>query len=107
VLERSAPRPSAVFAHNDLIAIGAMEALHEAGLGCPGDVSIVGYNDIPLTEHLVPPLTTVRMPTAEVGQVAADVLLRVIEGAGSSPVSISLEPQLIARASTAPPRSDG
>jgi LacI family transcriptional regulator len=104
VLARPGPRPTAVFAHNDLIAIGAMEALREAGLECPGDVSIVGYNDMPLTEHLAPPLTTVRMPTVEVGQVAADVVLRLIEGRGASPVSISLEPELIARDTTSPPR---
>lgn len=106
VLERSARPPTAVFAHNDLIAIGAMEALREAKLECPADVSIVGYNDMPLTEHLAPPLSTVRMPTVEVGQVAADVVVRLIEGRETSPVSISLEPQLVERASTSPPRSE-
>lgn len=105
VLARSGPPPTAVFAHNDLMAIGAMEAVHEAGLDCPDDVSIVGYNDMPLTEHLVPPLTTVRMPTVEVGRVAAEALLRLIEDRAAPPVSISLEPQLVARASTAPPPS--
>jgi len=105
VLERSEPPPTAVFAHNDLIAIGAMEALYEAKLECPADISIVGYNDMPLTEHLVPPLTTVRMPTVEVGQVAAEAVLGLIEDRGASPVSISLEPRLIARASSAPPRT--
>jgi LacI family transcriptional regulator len=106
-LERSDPTPTAVFAHNDILAIGAMEALRDANLECPGDVSIVGYNDMPLTEHLAPPLTTVRMPTGEVGQVAADVLLRLIEGREASPVSISLEPQLVERASTSPPPPGG
>ncbi|MFS8498665.1 MAG: LacI family DNA-binding transcriptional regulator [Micromonosporaceae bacterium] len=105
VLERSTPRPTAVFAHNDLIAIGAIEALHEAGLSCPGDVSVVGYNDMPLTEHLVPSLTTVRMPTVEVGRVAAETLLELIHDRDRAPVSITLEPQLVARASTAPPRA--
>ncbi|HLV59134.1 MAG TPA: LacI family DNA-binding transcriptional regulator [Natronosporangium sp.] len=104
VLQRSAQRPTAVFAHNDLIAIGAIEALHEAGLSCPEDVSVVGYNDMPLTEHLVPSLTTVRMPTVEVGRVAAETLLGLIRDRDQAPVSITLEPQLVARASTAPPR---
>jgi LacI family transcriptional regulator len=103
VLEQSVRPPTAVFAHNDLIAIGAMEALREAKLESPADVSIVGYNDMPLTEHLVPPLTTVRMPTVEVGQVAAEAMLGLIEDRGASPVSISLEPKLIERVSTAPP----
>lgn len=106
VLKRGTVPPTAVFAHNDFIAIGAMEVLREAGLECPRDVSIVGYNDMPLTEHLAPPLTTVRMPTVEVGQVAADVVLRIIEGRTASPVSISLEPQLIARHTTSPPGPD-
>jgi LacI family transcriptional regulator len=104
VLERSGRPPTAVFAHNDLIAIGAIEALQDANLRCPEDVSVIGYNDMPLTEHLAPPLTTVRMPTAEVGRVAAEAVLSLIEGrAPASPVSISLQPQLVERSSTAPP----
>lgn len=102
VLERGGDRPTAVFAHNDLTAIGAIEILHEAGLRCPQDVSVVGYNDMPLTEHLAPPLTTIRMPTAEVGRVAADTLLGLIEfHTPASPVSISLQPRLVVRGSTA------
>jgi LacI family transcriptional regulator, galactose operon repressor len=106
VLERSVERggepPTGVFAHNDLMAIGAMEALHDAGLRCPQDVSVIGYNDMPLTEHLAPPLTTVRMPTAEIGRVAAESVLGLIENRAASPVSISLQPRLVERSSTAP-----
>jgi LacI family transcriptional regulator len=106
VLDRSATPPTAVFAHNDLIAVGAMEALRDAQLHCPEDVSVVGYNDMPLTEHLAPPLTTVRMPTLEVGRVAAETMIALIEERTAvPPVSISLQPQLVVRGSTAPPRS--
>lgn len=96
--------PTAVFAHNDLMAIGAIEVLEELGLRCPGDVSLVGYNDIPLTEHLAPPLTTVRMPTSEVGRVAAETVLGLVNGyQTTTELSISLQPRLIVRGSTAPP----
>jgi LacI family transcriptional regulator len=96
--------PSGVFAHNDLMAVGAIEALKEASLRCPEDVSVVGYNDMPLTEHLAPPLTTVRLPAAEIGRVAAETLLSELDDDGRPPVSISLQPRLVVRRSTAPPR---
>jgi LacI family transcriptional regulator len=99
--------PTAVFAHNDLMAIGAIEAVQQAGLRCPKDVSIVGYNDIPLIEHLNPPLSTVAMPVTEVGRVAAETALALVEGrptAPGAPVTISLQPTLVVRASTAAPR---
>ncbi|HEY0555042.1 MAG TPA: LacI family DNA-binding transcriptional regulator, partial [Thermoanaerobaculia bacterium] len=56
------PRPTAVFAANDAMAIGAIEALEQRGLSCPGDVSIVGYDDMPLVAHMTPPLTTISLP---------------------------------------------
>lgn len=95
--------PTGVFAHNDLMAVGAIEALTEASLRCPEDVSVIGYNDIPLTEHLAPPLTTIRMPTAEVGRVAAETVLAMLGGGdpARTPVTISLQPSLVVRGSTA------
>jgi LacI family transcriptional regulator len=97
--------PTAVFAHNDLMAIGAIEALAQAGRSCPADVSIIGYNDIPLVEHLNPPLSTIRMPVTEVGRVAAETALALageLPAARSAPVSITLQPTLVVRGSTAP-----
>lgn len=106
--ERDGGRPTAVFAHNDLMAVGAIEALAEAGLRCPDDVSVIGYNDSPLTGHLDPPLSTIRMPTGEVGRVAAETALGLIDGVATSAVVISLRPELVARGSTAPvPRQEG
>ena len=100
VLLRRREAPSAVFAHNDLLAIGAMAAIRDAGLRCPHDVSVVGYNDTPLTGYLDPPLTTVRFPAAQLGRVAADTVLAMLGGA-EPPLVLALEPQLVVRQSTA------
>ncbi len=70
--------PTAVFARNDFTAIGAMTAIKEAGLGIPGDIAIVGFDDIPMATHTSPPLTTVRQPMRLQGQLAAEMLLRRI-----------------------------
>ncbi len=72
-------RPTAVFARNDFTAIGAMTAIKEAGLKIPGDVAIVGFDDIPLAVHTSPSLTTIRQPMHLQGQLAAEMLLRRIE----------------------------
>lgn len=71
-------RPTAVFARNDFTAVGAMTAIKEAGLAIPKDVAIVGFDDIPLAVHTMPPLTTVRQPMRLQGQLAAEMLLRRI-----------------------------
>ncbi|WP_193509511.1 LacI family DNA-binding transcriptional regulator [Cryobacterium sp. BB736] len=91
---------SAVFAHNDLLAIGAIDAIEEAGLHCPRDVSVIGYNDNPLTDHLSPALTTIRLPSAEMGRLAARRMLQEISGDSDLPSEISLPPELVVRAST-------
>lgn len=106
LLSRDAEPPTAIFAHNDLIAIGALEALGEAGLRCPEDVSIVGYNDAPLTEHLTPPLTTVRLPSRALGRRAGTMLLGQLDGLGEPPGTIQLEPELVLRASVSAPSPD-
>jgi LacI family transcriptional regulator len=99
---RSKP-PTAVFAHVDLMAIGAIEELQARGLRCPEDVSIVGYDDAPLVSHVQPPLTTVRVPGREMGRRAGKMVMGLIEAAGDDPESISLPAELIERASTGPP----
>ncbi len=71
-------RPTAVFARNDFTAVGAMTAIKEAGLSIPKDVAIVGFDDIPMATHTSPPLTTVRQPMRQQGQIAAEMLLRRI-----------------------------
>jgi len=96
-------RPTGIFAHNDLIAIGALEAMGEAGLRCPDDISVVGYNDAPLTGHLTPPLTTVRLPSRDVGRRAATMLLNHLDGRPEPAATIALEPQLVVRDSVSAP----
>ena len=70
----------AVFAHNDLSAAGAIQALRDAGIRVPGDVAVVGFDDIPLAGHTDPTLTTVRQPLTEMGRTAARILLTQFEG---------------------------
>jgi len=74
------PRITAIFVHNDTMAVGVLSALAAAGCRVPQDVAVVGCDDVPLAEYLVPPLTTVHVPLAETGEQAVDLLLRRIRG---------------------------
>ena len=97
-------RPTAVTCFNDLVALGVCRALAERGLRVPTDVAVVGYDDIPLLEYLPVPLTSVRVPTFEMGRLAAELLLRHVEGGPSVPTQkIYLDAELVVRRSTAPP----
>lgn len=96
------PDLTAIVAHNDNMALGAIRALHERGLRVPADVSVVGYDDVPAAQYLAPPLTTVRQNLARVGQVAVDLLIE----AGKDPARVRQEtvmPELIVRESSGPP----
>ena len=101
----AAPDVTAILAGNDLMAIGCFDTLERRGLSCPDDVSVVGFNDMPFVDRLRPPLTTVRVPQREIGKVAADLLLEQLSGADETATQILLEPTLMIRGSTAPPRS--
>lgn len=98
-------RPTAVLAYPDTMAIGAIRAALDAGLRVPEDVSVVGFDDIPASAFIHPPLTTVSMPKWEMGQRAAEVLLTRIQGgdAGRPARRLVLPTTLIVRKSTAPP----
>jgi LacI family transcriptional regulator len=98
------PGVTAVVAGNDRLAIGCYDALAARGLGCPEDVSVVGFNDMPFIDRLRPPLTSVRVPQREIGTVAADLLLQQLADPGQPAREILLEPSLVIRASTGPPR---
>ena len=100
--DRGVPFTAAVCG-NDLIALGGYTVLRARGLRCPEDVSIVGYNDMPYNDKFSPPLTSVRIPHYQIGHRAADILIDSIEQPGTAPVDIRLKPELIVRASTAPP----
>jgi LacI family transcriptional regulator len=73
------PRPDAVFAANDMMAIGCLSALAEAGVNVPGDIAVTGFDDIPMARYVSPPLTTVRVRIAELGEAAMDRLALMIE----------------------------
>ncbi len=98
LLAAVSPLPTAVFAHNDLMALGALAALNEASLRVPEDVSLIGYNDLPAMELVAPPLTTVRYPSKEIGRAAGELVLSVLRG--QEPADVCLEPALVVRAST-------
>ena len=93
---------TALFAFNDTSAIGAIHSLREAGLRVPEDVSVVGFDDIPLAAFQNPALTTVRQPLEEMGAAAARALLDRIQGATEFPAEILVEPELAVRKSTGP-----
>jgi LacI family transcriptional regulator len=101
LLDTADEAPTAVFAGNDPMAIGAIAVIRERGLRIPDDISIAGYNDMPLTDMLSPGLTTVRYPGWEVGRAAAEVALHLLAGE-EAVESICLEPILVPRGSTAP-----
>jgi len=94
---------TAILAGNDLIALGCLEALAEAGLRCPEDVSIVGHNDTPMVASLQPPLTTVAIPQREIGAHAAQLILDRLEGKEIGTEPLLLPTELVIRGSTAPP----
>ncbi|WP_371682316.1 substrate-binding domain-containing protein [Micromonospora sp. WMMA2032] len=101
MLERS--DVTAVFAANDQMALGLLRAFEEAGRSVPGDISVVGFDDLPESEFFHPPLTTVRQDFAEVGRrCIAEIVARID---GTSPPSAGLiVPEMVVRDSTAAPR---
>lgn len=95
-------RPTALFAANDLSAIGAMETAAEMGLKIPTDLSIVGFDNIPESTRTAPPLTTIHQPIQEMGARAIEMLIDLIEGNETGEKHIRLPTSLIKRGSTAP-----
>ncbi|MBU6418015.1 MAG: LacI family DNA-binding transcriptional regulator [Xanthomonadaceae bacterium] len=94
-------RPSAIFAADDDMAIGAIWAASEAGLAVPGDVSICGFDDTTLATQVWPPLTTVHQPVREMGRRATEELLRRVHGKGEAAM-VEVDYEMCIRASTAP-----
>jgi LacI family transcriptional regulator len=92
---------TALFAYNDISAIGAIRAFQEQGLRVPQDISVMGFDDIPGAAFHFPSITTVRQPLSRMGQVAAQSLLERIEGKEKYPAEIAIEPELVVRESTA------
>ena len=94
--------PTAVFCYNDMTALGALSAIRRRSLNVPGDISVVGFDDLVMASHTQPPLTTLRQPKQLMGRLAGETVLNLL--AGSKPPSIRrLQAELIVRESTAPP----
>jgi LacI family transcriptional regulator len=100
LLRRNKPF-TALFAYNDISAIGSIRAFQEQGLLVPRDISVMGFDDIPGSAFHMPSLTTVRQPLNRMGQVAAQTLLERLENQEEYPVEIAIEPELVVRESTA------
>ncbi len=97
------PRPpTAIFAASDEMAIGAVSAIHDAGLSVPGDISVVGFDDIESASLLRPPLTTIRQNKTALGRAAGESLVRLIEDEHAEPPRIALPVELVERSSAAP-----
>lgn len=96
-----APRPEAVFAANDMMALGCLYALNQAGVRVPQDMALAGFDDIPLARYVMPSLTTMRVNIAELGAHAMRVLLDLYAGESVGDALAALVPELIARESSA------
>ena len=93
---------TALFAYNDISAIGVIRAFKEAGIRVPEDISVVGFDDIESAAFNSPTLTTVRQPLREMGEAAAEILLRKIESQEEVANEIAVQPVLVERQSSAP-----
>lgn len=96
-------RPTAIFCFSDAMAIGALQAVREAGLRCPQDISVMGFDDIRMARFTFPALTTVRQPMHDIGRETVELLIGIIEGRVTQRVKLTLPHELIVRDSTAPP----
>jgi LacI family transcriptional regulator len=95
--------PTAIFAGSDEQAFGVAEAARVTGRRIPEDLSIVGFDDLPISRWVSPPLTTVRQPLSEMGRTAAEMLLMMIDRREPHSRQVELATELIVRSSTAPP----
>jgi LacI family transcriptional regulator len=96
--------PSAIFAFNDNVAVGALRAARERGLRVPENLSVVGFDDSEQAAIVTPPLTTVRQPLAEMGRMAVSLLSRLLDNQRVEALRVELATKLVVRESTAPPR---
>ncbi|MDZ4768128.1 MAG: LacI family DNA-binding transcriptional regulator [Chloroflexota bacterium] len=104
-LLRRHPRPTAIFALTDVVAVGVMHASAELKLSLPHDLSVIGFDDIPLASYIIPALTTIAQPIERMAETAARLLLeRLKNGVNESFETVTLDMKLMQRASTAAPR---
>lgn len=94
------PRPTAIFANNDEMASGVLVTAHQTGISLPGDLSVVGFDDIPLSRQVWPALTTVRQPIRKIAELATRLLIRILEGEELDTLKHELPTSLVIREST-------
>jgi DNA-binding LacI/PurR family transcriptional regulator len=99
--------PTAIFALTDLMAVGVIHAVAKAGLTVPDDISVIGFDNIPLAPYIMPELTTVAQPIYRIGEITASMLLRSMEEGDAGTESVMLPAELIVRNSARPPRDIG
>jgi LacI family transcriptional regulator len=104
-LLKTSQRPTAIFASNDSMAFGVMEAVREQGLSIPNDISIIGFDDVPQAANVHPRLTTVRQPLEHMGRVATNMLLESINNPDRPPEKLELSTELIIGGTCQAPRS--
>jgi LacI family transcriptional regulator len=97
--------PTAIFASNDCMALGVIDAIRDHGLKIPDDISVIGFDDIPQASLVRPALTTVQQPLEQMGRLATQMLLEILTNTDSKPHRIELPTQLMIRDSTAKPKS--
>ena len=97
--------PTAIFASNDNMAVGAIHAARERGLSVPEDLSVVGFDDADISRIVSPALTTVRQPLEEMGRMAVSLLTRLLDKQKVETLRVELATRLVLRDSTAPPRT--
>ncbi|MBI1279408.1 MAG: substrate-binding domain-containing protein [Anaerolineaceae bacterium] len=102
-LLRQSPEITAIFALTDACAVGALRAVYELGMSVPRDLSVIGFDDIPLASHAIPRLTTLAQPPQQIAQTAVDLLLKEINEPTGQFQTVTVGTQLIVRESTAPP----
>lgn len=98
------PELTAIIASNDLMALGAMQAVQERGQVVGQDIAVGGFDDIPVAQHTTPPLTTVRQPICEIGEQLTDMLLQIVEHDPPAETDILVAPELMIRESSGQPR---
>jgi LacI family repressor for deo operon, udp, cdd, tsx, nupC, and nupG len=94
---------TAMFCFSDEMAVGALAALRRAGMVCPRDMSLIGFDDIPMARFVEPTLTTIRQPMEQIGRCTVELLLNILAGRQTTPVSVTLPHKLVVRGSAAPP----
>jgi LacI family transcriptional regulator len=99
LMRRAGPRPTAIFAANDAMAVGALSSLQELGLEVPRDVAVAGFDDIPLARYLSPALTSVQVDNSGLGARAVELLLESVDGGSADPVHEVLPTTLVIRRS--------